>query len=171
METRENIREAIKRYGPITDRFILRLGKSEEEAGKFESWHSNLSTFAEDFNGYLACLALTRLVDSVEERMKGQKSTIRAVKKEQRETAKAIAKEQEKLQKAIDKAAAKVAREKEKARIKEEAKVERERLKAEKKLGKLMPVTAAFAKMLDVVTDIPKEDLPEGIQPRADDVE
>jgi hypothetical protein len=134
--TRErNIREAIKKYGPITDRFILRLGKSEEEAGKFESWHSNPNTFEEDFQGFLACLRLTRLVDSVEERMKGQKSTIRAVKKEQRETAKSIKKEQEKLQKALDKAAAKVEKEAEKTRIKVEAKAERERLKANKKAG------------------------------------
>jgi hypothetical protein len=129
----ENIRNAIKTYGPITDRFILRLGKSEEEAGKFESWHSNPSTFEEDFKGYLACLALTRLVDSVEERMKSQKNNIRAVKKEQRDTAKTIAKEQAKLQKAIDKAAAKAAKEIEKAKIKAEAKAERERLKLAKK--------------------------------------
>ena len=130
-----SIREAIEKYGPITDRFILRLGKSEEEAGKFESWHSNPSTFEEDFQGYLACLNLTRLVDSVEERMKAQKGSIRAIKKVQRETAKVLAKEQEKLQKAIDKAAAKVLKEAEKIRIKAEAKAERERLKAEKKAG------------------------------------
>ena len=130
-----SIREAIEKYGPITDRFILRLGKSEEEAGKFESWHSNPSTFEEDFQGYLACLNLTRLVDSVEERMKAQKGSIRAIKKEQKATAKALAKEQEKLQKAIDKAAAKVLKEAEKVRIKAEAKAERERLKAEKKAG------------------------------------
>src|SRR5271166_5172066 len=167
----ENLAAALRASGGKINRYILRLGKNEEEAGKFEPWCATSDALKEDYDTFLTCLALTRLVDSVEERMKGQKSTIRAIKKEQRENAKAIAKEQEKLQKAIDKAAAKVAREKEKARIKEEAKVERERLKAEKKLGKLMPVTAAFAKMLDVVTDIPKEDLPEGIQPRADDVE
>ena len=162
----KNIKEAIAKYGPITDRFILRLGKSEEEAGKFESWHSGPSTAEEDFQGFLACLRLTRLVDSVEERMKSQKGTIRAVKKEQRETAKALAREQEKLQKAIAKAAAKVEKEAEKQRIKAEAKAERERLKAEKKLGKLMPVTTAIAKMLNVETG---EDLPEGATPRTDD--
>ena len=80
-------------------------------------------------------LNLTRLVDSVEERMKAQKGRIRAVKKEQRETAKALKREQEKLQKALDKAAAKVEKEAEKARVKAEAKAERERLKAEKKGG------------------------------------
>jgi hypothetical protein len=119
----------------ILDTWILRLGKSDEEAGKFEPWHMTPDEYEEDFQGFLACLRLTRLVDSVEERMKGQKTTIRAVKKEQRETAKAIAKEQEKLQKALDKAAAKVVKEAEKVRIKAEAKAERERLKAEKKAG------------------------------------
>lgn len=152
----------------ILDTWILRLGKSDEEAGKFEPWHMTPKDYEEDFQGFLACLSLTRLVDSVEERMKSQKSTIRAVKKEQKATAKAIAKEQEKLQKAIDKAAAKVAKEAEKQRIKAEAKAERERLKAEKKLGKIMPVTTAVAKMLDVAVDT--ADLPEGILPRVDDV-
>jgi hypothetical protein len=89
-------------------------------------------------------------VDSVEERMKSQKSTIRAVKKEQRETAKALAKEQEKLQKALDKAAAKVVKEAEKVRVKAEAKAERERLKAAKHLEKVMPVTTAILKMMTV---------------------
>ena len=119
----------------ILDTWILRLGKSEEEAGKFEPWHMTPDEFEEDFQGFLACLSLTRLVDSVKERMASQKVTIRAVKKEQRETAKALKKEQEKLQKALDKAAAKIARELEKQRIKAEAKAERERLKAEKKMG------------------------------------
>ena len=150
----------------IIDTWILRLGKSEEEAGKFVPWHMTPDEYEEDFKGYLACLTLTRLVDSVEERMKSQKGTIRAVKKEQRETAKAIAKEKEKMQKALDKAAAKIAREEEKQRVKAEAKAERERLKAEKKLGRLMPVTTAIAKMLNVETG---EDLPEGATPRTDD--
>jgi hypothetical protein len=119
----------------ILDTWILRLGKSDEEAGKFEPWHMTPDEYEEDFKGFLACLSLTRLVDSVEERMKGQKSTIRAVKKEQRETAKALAKEQEKLQKALDKAAAKKLREEEKVRVKEAAKLKREETKAAKKAG------------------------------------
>jgi Protein of unknown function (DUF1778) len=119
----------------ILDTWILRLGKSEEEAGKFYPWHMTPDEYEEDFQGFLACLSLTRLVDSVEERMKLQKGNIRAVKKQQRETAKALAKEQEKLQKALDKAAAKIAKEADKVRVKAEAKAERERLKAEKKTG------------------------------------
>jgi hypothetical protein len=121
---------------PIESRWVLRLGKSEEEAGKFEPWFLSNKDFVTDLDAYLACLSLTRLVDTTNERMKGQKSTIRAVKKEQRETAKVLAKEQEKLQKALDKAAAKISKEAEKFRVKAEAKAERERLKAEKKLGK-----------------------------------
>jgi hypothetical protein len=121
----------------IIDTWILRLGKNEDEAGKFDPWHMTEDEYEEDFNGYLTCLRLTRLVDSVEGRMKSQKRTIHAVKKEQRETAKALKKEQEKLQKALDKAAKKVEREAEKARIKAEAKAAREAAKAAKKAGVL----------------------------------
>jgi hypothetical protein len=153
---------------PIDDIWILRLGKSEEEAGKFEPWHMTPDEYEEDFKGFLACLTLTRLVDSVEERMKHQKGAIRSIKKQQRETAKALAKEAEKLQKAMAKATAKLEKEKEKLRIKAEAKAERERLKAEKHMEKVMPVTTAIAKMLAV--DIDTAGLPEGIQPRTDDV-
>jgi len=117
----------------IESRWVLRLGKNEEEAGKFEPWFLSNADFKTDLDAFLACLSLTRLVDSVEERMKHQKGTIRSIKKQQRETAKALAKEQEKLQKAMDKASAKLEKEKEKVRIKAEAKLERERLKAEKK--------------------------------------
>lgn len=119
----------------IEDTWILRLGKNDEEAGKFEPWHMTPDEYEEDFKGYLACLSLTCLVDSVEERMKGQKSTIRVVKKEQRESARALAKEQEKLQKALDKAAAKKKREEEKLVIKETARLKREETKAAKKAG------------------------------------
>ena len=151
----------------ILDTWILRLGKSDEEAGKFEPWHMTPDEYEEDFQGFLACLRLTRLVDSVEARMKSQKGNIRAIKKEQKATAKALAKEQEKLQKAMDKAAAKLVKEAEKVRIKAEAKAERERLKAEKHMAKVMPVTTAVMKMMAV--DIGRvEDLPEGIQPHAD---
>ena len=121
-------------HGTIIDnRWLLRLGKNEEEAGKFETWRLPAGTFAEDLSGFIACLNLVRLTESISERMKNQKSKIHAVKKEQKETAKALAKEQEKLQKALDKASAKKAKEEEKVRIKAEAKAERERLKAEKK--------------------------------------
>jgi hypothetical protein len=154
---------------PIDDIWILRLGKSEEEAGKFEPWHMTPDEYDEDFQGFLSCLTLTRIVDSVEERMRVQKGTIRTIKKQQRETAKALAKEQEKLQKAMAKATAKLEREKEKLRIKAEAKATRDALKAAKYLEKVMPVTTAILKMMAV--DIARtEDLPEGCEPRTDDV-
>jgi hypothetical protein len=126
----------------IEDTWILRLGKSEEEAGKFEPWHMSPEEHDEDFAGFLACLALTRLVDKVSERMKAQKSGIRAVKKEQRETAKALKKEADKLQKAIEKAEKKRMREEEKVKVKAEAKAERERLKLAKHTAVVVPVAA-----------------------------
>ena len=136
----------------IEDTWILRLGKSEEEAGKFEPWHMSEEEDPEDFSGFLACLTLTRIVDSVEERMKTRKAGIRGIKKQQRETAKALAKEQEKLRKAIEKAAAKVIKEQEKQRIKAEAKAERELNKRIKKMG-------------GVVGTVNADDLPRGCTP------
>lgn len=121
---------------PIESRWVLRLGKTDEEAGKFEPWFLSNDDFKTDLDAFLACLTLTRLVDSVEERMKSQKSSKRAIRKEQKATAKALQREQEKLKKAMDKAAAKAAKEIEKQKIKAEAKAERERLKAEKKAPK-----------------------------------
>ena len=116
----------------IENRWLLRLGKSDEEAGKFETWRLPAETFDEDLSGFIACLRLTRITKAISERMSQQKSGIRAVKKEQRETAKALAKEQAKLQKAMDKAAAKIAKEAEKVKVKAEAKAAREQLKKEK---------------------------------------
>jgi len=153
----------------IENRWLLRLGKSDEEAGKFETWRLPAETFDEDLSGFIACLRLTRITKAISERMSQQKSGIRAVKKEQRETAKALAKEQAKLQKAMDKAAAKIAKEAEKVRVKAEAKAAREALKAQKHMEKIMPVTTAIMKMMAV--DIDSAELPEGARPRTDDVE
>jgi hypothetical protein len=125
---------------PIADVWILRLGKSEDEAGKFEPWHMGPEDFADDFAGFLACLSLSRLVKSVKERMDKQRADIRFIRKEQKETAKALAKEQEKLAKAIAKAEAKQLKEIEKKKTQEEAKIAREKAKAEKKA---LPVVAA----------------------------
>jgi hypothetical protein len=124
----------------IVDRWILRLGKNEDEAGKFEPWFLSPDDFADDFAGFLACLSLSRLVNSVEERMKKQRNGIRVIRKEQKETAKALAREQEKLAKAIAKAEAKRLKEIEKKKTQEEAKAAREKAKAEKKA---LPVVAA----------------------------
>src|ERR1017187_5913593 len=61
-------------YGEdIQNCFILRLGKNEEEAGKFEPWRIPAKDFPEAFAGYLTCLRLTQLIASVTERMRVQK--------------------------------------------------------------------------------------------------
>jgi hypothetical protein len=135
----------------IEDRWVLRLGKNEDEAGKFEPWYMGPEDFQQDLDGFLACLRLVELVDSVTDRMKNQKALIKGVKKEVRETQKAIEKAEEKLEKARakafkktqreaekelankkaeeDKNALRIARAAEKARVKEEARALRETVK------------------------------------------
>jgi hypothetical protein len=109
----------------IEDRWVLRLGKNEEEAGKFEPWYMGPEDFKLDFDAFLACLHLVQLVDSVNERMKYQKSTLRAVKKEVRTVAKIAAKAEAKLEKARAKAAKQVIRDAEKAKAKAAAEKEK----------------------------------------------
>ena len=129
----------------IADCWILRLGKDEDEAGKFEPWHvESEEDHKDDFDGFLACLSLVRLIAKVEDRTRTRKADIRAVRKEQRETARALAKEQEKLRKALEKAAAKLARAEEKRQIKEEAKKAREEAKAAAKKGKQCTSTSTL---------------------------
>lgn len=62
---------------PITDAFILRLGK---EDGEFEPWHTTETELAEDFQAFLACLDLTQRHESVEQRMAESKKA-RTVRK------------------------------------------------------------------------------------------
>jgi hypothetical protein len=114
---------------PIKSRIILRLGK---DSGDFQPWFLPEETFDEDLSGFLTCLRLTRIMYSIEERMKSQRNNIKTIKKAQKETAKALATEQAKLAKALEKAAAKVAREEEKAKIKILAKETREQAKQAK---------------------------------------
>jgi hypothetical protein len=106
----------------IKDRWILRLGKNEEEAGKFEPWHCTAKDFKEDFEGFLTCLALNKLLDSVKERMSLQKKGVREAKKQLKA-----------IQKEIDKAAAKVKKEADKAQLKLDRAAEKERIKADAK--------------------------------------
>jgi hypothetical protein len=128
----------------IVDRWVLRLGKNEEEAGKFEPWYMGPEDFAEDFAGFLACLHLVQLIDSVTDRMKDQKTKLRAVKKEVKSLAKVAAKAEAKLEKARKKAEKKAIKAEEKVKAKaasEEAKnelrisrsVEKARIKQEAK--------------------------------------
>ena len=119
----------------IRDRWILRLGK---EDGHFESWHMPFEDFQEDLDTFLACLALYRLVHSVEERMHIKKVTLRAAKKEAKATAKAIKIAEEKAAKAITKAEKKLAREQEKAAIKaaaETARAAKKKVREEEKVA------------------------------------
>lgn len=132
----QRIREAIEKYGPVQDRWVLRLGKDD---GEFEAWHLPAEDFAEDFAGFLACLNLTRIVDTIDTRIKDRKKAIREAKKAARAVQKALDKAAEKVRKAEEKAAAKLVREAEKQRIKAEAKAERDRLKAQVKVEKENP--------------------------------
>jgi hypothetical protein len=102
----------------IEDRWVLRLGKNEDEAGKFEPWYMGPDEFEEDLNGFLACLRLTRLVQSVNDRMRDQKKIRKEIKKEE---------------KALKKIAEKAEKKAEKARIRAEEKAEKERLAKERK--------------------------------------
>jgi len=127
----------IEEYGiKFDDRWILRLGKNEEEAGKFEPWYLDGSTYAEDFAGFLACLNLTNLVESVTERMQVQKKGVRAAQKKIKAEQKEIAKMQAKVAAAEAKAKKKIERAEERERIKIEAKKNREEAKRAAKLGK-----------------------------------
>ena len=150
-QTASYLAAEVEEYGiPFDDRWILRLGKNEEEAGKFEPWYLDGSTFAEDFAGFLACLNLTKLVDSVTARMQAQKKGVREAKKKQKAEQKEIAKMQEKIQKEAERAQKKLDRAVERERIKAEAKRNREEAKRLAKLGvgtreKLAPSTPESA--------------------------
>jgi hypothetical protein len=88
----QRIRDAIVKYGPITDRWVLRLGK---ETGEFDPWHTVEADFQEDLEGFLDALSLTRSVHLTTERMRAQKQVVKEAKKK----AKAEAKEAEKVAK------------------------------------------------------------------------
>lgn len=137
----------------IMDRYVLRLGK---ESGDLEVWHAGHDTLEQDLAGFLTCLSLCATIEVVEERMKKQGNSIKAIRKAQKLAAKELKKEQEKAAKALEKAEQKRLKQIEKEKIKEEAKLRREELKAHKKLEKTMPVTAAIAAILNI--DIEQEE-------------
>ena len=135
-QTASYLAAEIEEYGiEFDDRWILRLGKNEEEAGKFEPWYLDGSTFAEDFAGFLACLNLTNLVDSVTARMQVQKKGVRAAQKKIKAEQKEIAKMKAKVAAAEAKAQKKIERAAERERIKAEAKKNREEAKLAAKCG------------------------------------
>jgi hypothetical protein len=96
----------------ITDRWVLRLGK---EDGKFDPWHLTPDEYEEDLAGYLACLRLYKLVESVDDRMNVRKASIRNAKKQAKLLAKEFAEATEKVQKAVTRAVKKLEKEEAKA--------------------------------------------------------
>lgn len=142
----------------VEDRWVLRLGKDD---GEFEAWHLPAEDFADDFAGFLACLHLLRIVDSIDVRIKGRKQLVKAAKKAARAVQKAAEKAAEKVRKAEEKAAAKLVREAEKARIKAEAKAERERIKAQVKAEKAnfgtSPVSDKALQEIEAVVQVIEE--------------
>jgi hypothetical protein len=117
----------MEEYGEeIQNCFILRLGKNEEEAGKFEPWRIPAKDFPEAFQGFLLCLNLLKLLAAVKGRMATQKKGVREIKKQQRAEQKNRDKEALKAQRALDKAQLKLDRVRERERIKADAKKARE---------------------------------------------
>jgi hypothetical protein len=109
----------------IQNCFILRLGKNEEEAGKFEPWRVPAKDFPEAFQGFLTCLELGRLLGSTKDRISTQKKGVRDIKKQQKA-----------LKKEADKVAAKLLRVEEKAKVKLERMAEKERIKTDAKAAR-----------------------------------
>lgn len=132
-EDGQRIFDAIAKYGPIHDRWVCRLGKAD---GEFDPWHTTAEDFQEDMEGFLDALNLTRSVRLINERMKGQKKSIKQAK----QLAKELAKEKEKA----DKKAAKAAEREQKRVLKELEKIQKKLDKAlakGKKDDVLQPVT------------------------------
>ena len=120
----------VEEYGEdIQNCFVLRLGKNEEEAGKFQPWRIAAKDFPRAFQGFLLCLQLVKLVDELKAWVSTQKREVREIKKQQRIEQKEIAKMKAKVEKAAAKAQLKLDRAEEKERIKAEAKATRERAK------------------------------------------
>jgi hypothetical protein len=122
--------------------FILRLGKNEEEAGKFAPWRIPAKDFPRAFKGFLLCLQLVELIDEVKAWISTQAKGVREIKKQQRAEQKEIAKAKAKLDKAAAKAQLKLERAAEKERIKDDAKKAREEAKLAKSTNLQTPSTS-----------------------------
>lgn len=134
----------------ITDRWVIRLGK---EDGVFDPWHLTEEDFKEDWQGFLACLHLTKLVRSVTERMKVLKDNRKQAKKEAKIAAKALAKAAAKAERAKQRALKKIEREEERKRIREEAKLARAAAKKAKLEGAQPTTTVAVPDTSEAVTE------------------
>ena len=128
----EDIKNALNKPGVVIDRWILRLGKAGDEAGKFQPWFLPSNTFEQDLESFLACLNLLKLHNSVKERMSTQAKGVREVKKQQKAVQKELNKATAKAQKETERAQKKLARTAEKERIKADAKRAREEAKLSK---------------------------------------
>lgn len=152
-------------YGEdIQNCFILRLGKNEDEAGKFEPWRVPAKDFPEAFQGFLTCLNLVKLIDAVTKRMQMHKKGVREVKKKMKAEQKAVAKATAKAEREAERAQKKVERTAERERIKAEAKKNRE----EAKLDKLSKEVILPASGLMVRSGDSKEDTGEMDEPVRD---
>lgn len=92
----------------ITDRWVIRLGKTD---GEFEPWHLEQDQFEQDFTAFLECLDLYRSMELIRDGVKGRKDEIKLIVKEEKAAAKAklieekrLLKEQEKELKKLEKA-------------------------------------------------------------------
>ncbi len=124
----------VEEYGEdIQNCFILRLGKNEEEAGKFAPWRIPARDFPRAFQGFLLCLQLVDLVEELKVWVSTQKKEVREIKKRQHAEQKEIDKMKAKVEKEAEKAQKKLDRAVERDRIKAEAKTNREAIKNAKK--------------------------------------
>src|SRR5271157_2480834 len=117
--------------------FVLRLGKNEEEAGKFEPWRIPAKDFPRAFRGFLLCLQLVELINEVKAWISTQAKGVREAKKMQRTAQKALDKAAVKAKRAAEKAQLKLDRAIEKERIKDDAKKAREEAKHAKQGAKI----------------------------------
>jgi Protein of unknown function (DUF1778) len=141
----------------INDVWVLRLGK---EDGKFEPWHIQDAECNEDFDGFIACLELYNLVETVEDRMSIRKRTVREAKREAKAVAKELAEATEKVQKAVARAIKKLVKEESTAvakaakdAAKAEAKAAKERMK-DALLPKKSKVAVCTNKLLGRVAEL-----------------
>lgn len=93
----------IEEFGkPITDRWVLRLGK---ERGEVEPWYLPADEFEADFEAFLYARGLYRSLKEITERRRIAKAKIREILKAERDAAREIKEAQEKALRVIAKAA------------------------------------------------------------------
>jgi hypothetical protein len=97
----------IEEFGePLTDRWVLRLGK---ERGEVEPWYLPSDEFEDDFEAFLAARNLYRGLKKVNGRRSAEKARIRVIIKAQKDAAKAIQDAQEREERRLAREASKLA--------------------------------------------------------------